>query len=651
MIPEFKEPVDGALWALERGFKVFPLRQRDKLPAVKDWQDWASESDAEKVMLWASTKPNANWGLSLGASGHTVVDVDDGWKKTGESRIVLKEGKAHLSTLLKNLNSSLGKTLVVKTASGGLHVYYKGDGRNSASTLCADVDTRGRGGYVLAPGSVVKYCKNDKDFDGSWGSYQIVNDDPIAILPQWVSDKLGEQKAAEKTTTVLAEKVPSGQRNQSLASMAGTLRARGCNAEVLSAALHAFNRTQFSEPLADCEVDKVVESIARYAPTAAKAASDFLAAEDSARTIRRVCDINPDTIPRREWVLKNAYLSRFISVIVSPGGLGKSTVTMLDALSVASGQPLSGFEVVDPGPVLIYNAEDPLDELERRSVAMAAFHDLPLATLDNVYLMSGRRDPLVFAAPGDNRETVLNEKALDEIAQILKERGIKLWICDPVVRTHHVNENDNMAMDKVIQAFQRVAEDAGCAVCLVHHTSKAASTAEDTASSNLARGASSLRDAARVMHTLTPMRTVDEATKAGVNPARLRWYFKRENAKANFSAPTEFADWYERGEVHLPNGEAIGVCRYAALRKNIEDKQSLLDNEIVKLALALPVGEVCPFRAAHPHGLANAKAKPDVQRALGADVRFMLVEGGVIKLPEAEANKNAGVEAAKDFLC
>lgn len=625
---KFNEPVDGALWALERGFKVFPCRAREKTPAVEGWQRWAEDADARTVLGYAASNPGANWGIHLGGSGHTVLDIDDGYKADGS----LRSGRTHFKQWLADKGLELPPTLAVNTPAGGIHLYFTGKGRNTTGAVCKDVDTRGEGGYVLCPGSVGRCYSSPEDIDGKVAHYVVISSQPVHALPDWLEAAMGKKAPAP----VIEKEVDPGSRNNTLASMAGTLRARGANYQTIYAALTALNKTQFSEPLDEEEVQRVAASVARYEPNVARVAADFEAPDESQFTIRKASSIVAAEIPKRDWVMERTYLGRFITVLVSPGGIGKSTITLLDSLSICTGKALSGFGVVKQGPCLIYNAEDPLDEIERRTAAMAKYHGVPLKSLDNLHLMSGRRNPLVFAAPGENRETVINQGAVDALIKFVLDRNVVFLAVDPFVRTHLVNENDNMAVDKVVQAFQQVAETTKCALCLVHHTSKAAYNAEDTANAGLARGASSLVSAARVAQILTPMRDEDEAAKAGVPADRYRWYFKRENAKANLHAPADRADWYERAEVEIANGETIGVCRVAdQARAAIEARRFELDAAIRANAGNIRPGELVPYRMLHPHKPTVAVARSDIRRAIAFAPGFegyRLTEGGVLRL-------------------
>ena len=46
----------------------------------------------------------------------------------------------------------------------------------------------------------------------------------------------------------------------------------------------------------------------------------------------------------------------------------------------------------------------------------------------------------------------------------------------------------------------------------------------------------------------------NEATNLGIEEERRRWYVRLDNAKGNLSPPAEYATWFERKSVELPNG-------------------------------------------------------------------------------------------------
>jgi hypothetical protein len=126
---------------------------------------------------------------------------------------------------------------------------------------------------------------------------------------------------------------------------------------------------------------------------------------------------------------------------------------------------------------------------------------------------------------------------------------------DPFVSSHEVSENDNRAIDAVVKAWGRLADECNCSINLVHHVRKG-NGAETNADS--ARGAKALVDAARSVNVFNRM-TPDEASLAGIAEDQRGFYFRVQNDKANL-APPDRATWYRMNNVSLDNGDQVGVA-------------------------------------------------------------------------------------------
>jgi hypothetical protein len=111
---------------------------------------------------------------------------------------------------------------------------------------------------------------------------------------------------------------------------------------------------------------------------------------------------------------------------------------------------------------------------------------------------------------------------------------------DPFVKTHRLQENSNDAMDFVCELLATIAIDLNCSIDLPHHISKGPATAGDA---NKGRGASSMKDAARLVYTLTPM-TTDEATQFGLHEAERRSLVRMDSGKVNIAPPSAQATWF-----------------------------------------------------------------------------------------------------------
>jgi hypothetical protein len=129
----------------ELGFKLFPCQYKGgkKVPRLKGWQSKAT-SDYKQVSTWYSQFPGGLWGLATGsASGVLVVDVDIRSDKNGDA------------ALKQKLGGSVPNTPMVRTPSGGYHLYFTDPGNVTISSSKEGIDVRGTGGYViLPPGSI-----------------------------------------------------------------------------------------------------------------------------------------------------------------------------------------------------------------------------------------------------------------------------------------------------------------------------------------------------------------------------------------------------------------------------------------------------------------------------------------------------------------
>jgi P4 family phage/plasmid primase-like protien len=132
---------------IEQGWPVFPCRERDKRPAVSGGFKAAS---LEPAMLaeWAGRNAHYNVGLPTGAaSGVVILEFDFG-----------KGGEDSLAKFREIYGEEFLDTYTVRSGSGGLHLYYRVPDwsfTNKAGLAgFKGVDTRGEGGYVVAPPSI-----------------------------------------------------------------------------------------------------------------------------------------------------------------------------------------------------------------------------------------------------------------------------------------------------------------------------------------------------------------------------------------------------------------------------------------------------------------------------------------------------------------
>ena len=260
----------------------------------------------------------------------------------------------------------------------------------------------------------------------------------------------------------------------------------------------------------------------------------------------------PSALPRRQWLYGRHLIRGFVSVTVAPGGVGKSSLTIADAVAMTSGRNLLGSAPEGELNVWLFNLEDPLEEIERRIAATTIRYNIGRKDCGGeLFVNSGRDTSLVLARQGRDG-LVISEPVVDDLVKEIKARKIDVLIIDPFVSSHEVAENDNGAIDRVAKLWAKIAHVTGCAIDLVHHSRK---TGGMEVTVEHARGAVALIAAARSARVLNTM-TEEEAAKAGIED-KPRLYFNVDNGKANLAPPPDGKFWFKLASVNLGNGETL----------------------------------------------------------------------------------------------
>ena len=263
---------------------------------------------------------------------------------------------------------------------------------------------------------------------------------------------------------------------------------------------------------------------------------------------------DPASIKPRQWLYDRFLIRGFVSVSIAPGGVGKSTLAIAEAVALATGNNLLGKQTGTAKRVWLWNLEDPRDELERRIQAICQHFNISADDLDDrLFIDTGCEQELCLAISGRSGPE-LQDIVIDNLVDQMIENEIDCLIVDPFISSHAVSENDNVAIDMVVKAWGRIADRTNAAIHLIHHSRKQSADAETNADS--ARGAKALVDAARDVRVLNRM-TQDEALKAKVDNHRL--YFRVYSDKANLSPPVDKSDWYRLENIALSNGDYVGV--------------------------------------------------------------------------------------------
>ncbi|WP_309117044.1 bifunctional DNA primase/polymerase [Saccharothrix sp.] len=225
-----------ALSAARRGMFVFPLWPRSKTPALHGkrrcdrtgvcaerhlgWE-YRATRDPDLIRYWWRALPACNVGIACGPSTLYVLDLDPAH---GDEPPPEWAGARHGRDVLAQLAARAGQpypgdTYTVLSPSRSEHLYFQvgvdSTLRNTASRAGWRIDSRGRGGFIVAAGSM----RRD-------GLYTIARRDPIASLPPWLVPHFTAPSSPEHDTTVSGgvHPLPDRRRRRYLDAVAGLVK-------------------------------------------------------------------------------------------------------------------------------------------------------------------------------------------------------------------------------------------------------------------------------------------------------------------------------------------------------------------------------------------------------------------------------------------
>jgi putative DNA primase/helicase len=234
-----------------RHFSLIPVVAGEKRAAI-EWAEYQRRRPtAAELRAWFSRgQPNLAIVCGEVSGGLAVLDVDD----------------PALADRIVDDVALQAETTMVRTPRRGIHVYVIEANTSRSGPLVPGVaDLKAGGGYVLVPPSVVGGREYVTLTNSSILSVENAREWAIGLLRAY--DVEVEDSPAKEAQEWSADGViPQGTRNQTLISLAGTMRRRGMGQEAITAALLAENAARCRPPLPEEEVRTIARSAARYEP-------------------------------------------------------------------------------------------------------------------------------------------------------------------------------------------------------------------------------------------------------------------------------------------------------------------------------------------------------------------------------------------------
>jgi hypothetical protein len=365
----------------------------------------------------------------------------------------------------------------VETGSGGWHLYFRYDAgvtlRNTAGKLGDGIDTRARGGYVVAPPSI----------HASGHHYRWLNDCAFTLVPEPLLRRLtapGQEPCTEARPASAGPPappmpdtppapiaqpahaevaqgstpiIPEGKRNTSLMSLAGTLRHWGADDRVLFPMLQVMNKTCCQPALSEEEVRQIARNATSWQPGVPNAPRSGLDGEVPGRAILT------EEVPDMAWAIPGC-LPEGVTLLGGKPKKGKTYLALGMALGIASGLPVLGYPPPRQGRALFIGLEEPRRGMRDRLRTMLA----------------GRPCPDLLSWCGYWRPIL--EGGLEDLeVGVGRHEDARLIVIDTLERVRSDNISGSIySYDyKTITPLKQFAERHHLSVLVVHHLRKGTS--------------------------------------------------------------------------------------------------------------------------------------------------------------------------------
>ena len=446
----------------ERGWHVFPIKvDSTKRPAVA-WNKYRKrQATDEELQDWFKVQ-KFNIGIATGrGSSLFVVDVDDA---------------ALINKWLQEY-----PTDCVSETSKGVHLFYDvSDGEvpgNTVRKLEEGIDTRGEGGYVVAPPSTV---------DGhtyTWSRSENPRPLPFPLLNKikaatFKFDKNGSSEdGVDIATRILRQGFTPGRHNEELKDTGRYLYRSGMSEPAIYAVMKRLNAWD-DTPLPDNEMYGTLKSGIDYEKSRVEHTGNT-GSEDEFPVVKMLDAVHLWKESISDWLVPEWLPEGALIALVAPPENYKTWIALDAAVTVAHGprsRPFLGLASCDDAaPVLVVQQEDKMSKVMERikAVAEAKFIDSnSIEQVGDTYIIRHPwMVPIYFYAESNLRFN--NKAAMAGLEQKIRSLGIKLVILDPF---YWLEPADDTFFAKAatggMTELKRMRSQYDVSFLLVHHARK-----------------------------------------------------------------------------------------------------------------------------------------------------------------------------------
>jgi hypothetical protein len=307
------------------------------------WKD--ATLDETQIRAWWTKTPAANVAIACNPSNLCVLDVDHG----------LADEVAFNEWAISLPDSGFPPTYVVRTGRRpefGAQMYFEGaipDVGLWKHNGC-EGQIKSLGGYVMAAGSIHPDSKL---------AYEVFADEPLQATPSWVRALKSSER--EALNVEAGKKIPEGAgRHHAMTSVAGSLRARGLDADAIYEALIPVNQAMCEVPINDEDLQAIARSVTKlYAPQATP--PEVVIGKPSDKPIvadwRELFHSKQDALhaPPISFLIDGFLQREGVTAIAGPVRERKSLIALNLAHALLTGEKLfDHFEVTQPPARVLY---------------------------------------------------------------------------------------------------------------------------------------------------------------------------------------------------------------------------------------------------------------------------------------------------------
>lgn len=466
--------LDTALQLAQRGFHVFPLAPKSKVPLFSRSQGGKgcldATTDLDQIRQWWTDNPDANIGIHPAPSGHIVIDLDVKDGVDGPCVYDLLWGGPHPDDM------------VVHTPSGGMHIYYRlpegasPPGPSSQSRLGQGIDVRCHNSYVVAPGCALE----NGEYTGQFRPPRLASADLVRTAGkamarehnagEWLAEP-DPPGALPRANRVVAEwrakigTIHTGDRSNTFFAWAARLRDFAIAQDTALELLRPLNDA-LASPLDEDRFETTIANAYHYAKkpagTVVGAGADvFKTVKPTPVTLANsswplYTPHDMDQRPDPKWLIPGVLPEGTLSILYGPRSSRKTFVALDVALSLATGREWNGIGIAEPCRVL-YVAGEGIASFKFRRQAWEAHHQLY------------PQDDFVFS---DRLPKVVDPASVAEFVNAIKPFKFKFIVLDTLTRLIAGIDNGTEGNSKAFEMLEFIREQTGAHVMVVGHTGK-----------------------------------------------------------------------------------------------------------------------------------------------------------------------------------